>query len=154
MIRLAALALLVLAVPASAQTAAEADARGGTEGADPTPLTQNETPPPVDMELVGAWTLAEVEDAGPFPRFDARIDDMAFAFTADGAGTATATIFQDGASYVRESTFSFGCADGAIVSDDHPTIHYEMLADGHLRLTDASGLAVRLARDEDTTALR
>ena len=148
MLRSAALALLVLAVPASAQTAVQTEPVPAP--AAPMPLAESEAAPPVDPDIIGAWSLAEVEDNGPFARFDAHIDAMAFTFTADGAGAATATIAQDGETYVRESTFSFGCTEGAIVSDDHPTIHYELTDDGHLRLSDASGLSVRMARDEGT----
>ena len=119
----------------------------------PMPLAETEETPPVDASLVGAWTLTEVEDAGPFGRFGAEIESIEFAFGAEGAGEATAVILQDGESYVRESTFAFGCEDGAIVSADHPTIRYEFLDDGALRLTDASGLAVRLApADSDTVS--
>ena len=131
-----ALAALLFTLPAAAQTEASAAL----------PLTEAVETLAVDQSLVGDWTLADVEDAGPFARFDAHIDAMAFSFAADGAATATALIAQDGHTYERASTFSFGCADGTIVSADHPAIQYELMDDGSLRLSDATGLAVRMTR--------
>ena len=135
----AAAALLLTSGPALAQGANAPDASA------PAPLADGDAAPPVDAAIVGTWELAEVEDGGPFERFGAEIQDIRFAFDAAGEGYASATIVQDGATYVRESDFRFGCEDGTIVSDDHPTIHYEVLGEGVLRLTDASGLSVRLA---------
>lgn len=149
MVRLASLALLVaFTLPAAAQTGAT-----GTDAA-PSPPVEATTAglSTVDADIVGAWTLAQVEDAGPFERFDAEIAAMAFTFSADGGATAVATIAQDGEQYVRESTFTFGCSDGAIVSDDHPTIRYVLMDDGRLRLTDASGLTVHMTRDAGDAA--
>lgn len=149
MLRHAALAVVLFAsAPVFAQ-----DTSAPAEPA-PTPLAEGETAPPVDAAIVGAWQLAQVEDGGPFERFGARIQDIRFAFDAAGEGQASATILQDGATYVRESAFRFGCEDGTIVSDDHPTIHYELLDDGVLRLADASGLVVRLAPAESDVAGR
>ena len=149
MLRLAALAVVLVAAPA-----ALAQGASGPDDVTPAPLAEGEAAPGVDAAIVGAWALAHVEDAGPFDRFGAEIQDIRFAFDASGDGHATATILQDGDTYVRESAFRFGCEDGTIVSEEHPTIHYELLSDGALRLTDASGLAVRLAPTETDGADR
>ncbi len=129
---LAAVALVLAAVPASAQVTASGPP--AVEAAD------------VDPALLGDWTLMKVEALGEMGRYGAEIQDMECAFEADGTAEVRLSIEQDEDRTNRTRAFQFSTDDGRITSEGMPGMAYQVLGGDLLVLRSADGLVVHLRR--------
>lgn len=135
--RTLALAALVLAVPAAAQTTAPA----------PSPVGPAEAgAPDVDPQLVGAWALDEVAEGGELGQLGVEIEEMTCDFDADGTGRVEMEMVQDRDPITSERTFEFVTDDGRIVVPNDDDVTYRVLTDGRLEMTTAGGTVLRFVR--------
>ncbi len=133
MIRLLAAAALVLAaLPASAQGTATSPA--AVQAAD------------VDPSLIGDWALMKVEALGEMGRYGAEVRDMECAFTADGTAEVRLTVEQDDDVTDRTRSFQFSTDDGEIESEGMPGVAYQVFGGDLLVLRSDDGLVVHLRR--------
>ena len=134
---LAALALVVVALPAAAQAS----------GDDIPEVTANAAPAQtVDPALVGEWRLLKVEAAGDIGRFGGEVERMTCDFEADGSAEVRLAVMQDLDLQEHERTFQFATENGTIVRDGAAPVRYEVLGGDLLVLRDPMGLVVQLVR--------
>ena len=141
--RLLALAAVVLAVPAVAQS--------DVAPAPPTepvasPVLDVAVTSEVDAALVGAWTLEEVAEVGRLGDLGVEVEDMTCAFSAEGTATVEMEMVQDLDPLTRERTFEYDTEGGLIVVEGDDPVQYQILEDGRLQMTTTDGLVVRMVR--------
>lgn len=138
--RLLALAAVVLAAPAVAQS--------DPEPAEPiaSPILDVTVTSEVDAALVGAWTLEEVAQEGRLGELGVEVEDMRCAFDAQGTATVAMEMVQDLDPLSMERTFEYETEDGLIVVEGDDPVQYQILEDGRLQMTTANGLVVRMVR--------
>lgn len=136
---LTAAALLTLAAPAFAQSAAPV-----------APVAVDD----VDLALVGEWELAAVEDGGVMDELDAEIESLWLRIESDGDATVQMEVVQDLETVERQDAFHCTTEGGQILPSDRPAIAYEVLGDGEIRLKDSKGVVVRMKRTEGDVATR
>ena len=131
----AALALLVVALPAAAQA-----------NGDAAPEVEAASAQTVDPALVGEWTLLKVEENGDIGRFGGEVERMTCEFEADGSAEVHLAVMQDLDLQEHERTFRFATENGTIVRDGAAPVQYEVLGGDLLVLRDPTGLVVQLVR--------
>ena len=141
--RVLALAVALLATPAFAQADHEVDA---LETLMVTPVLDEVVAPDVDADLIGAWTLEEVAEAGVLGDMGVDVEEMRCAFTPQGTATVEMGMVQDQDPLRMQRTFDYDTQNGLIVVEDDEPVAYEILADGRLQMTTPQGLVVRLVR--------
>lgn len=129
---LAVLALALVALPVSAQDAADVTASASTAA--------------IDAALVGDWTLMRVQDAGAMERYGAEVEDMWASFEADGSAEVRLEVMQDQDRHARTRTFQFRTESGQILASGAPPVTYEVLGSDLLVLRDPTGMVVELRR--------
>ena len=135
MIRIAAaLALLLLTLPATAQGAS---APSGVEVSN------------VDPAIVGDWTLMKVVEIGEIGRYGAVVRAMECAFDAGGAAEVRLSIEQDRDVTERTRAFRFTTDQGRIKSKGRPGLTYQVLGGDLLELRSKEGLVVHLRRADE-----
>ena len=131
----AALALLVAALPAAAQA-----------NGDAAPEVEAAPAQAVDPALVGEWTLLKVEANGDIGRFGGEVEQMTCEFEADGSAEVHLAVMQDLDLQEHERTFRFATENGQIVREGGAPVQYEVLGGDLLVLRDPMGLVVQLVR--------
>lgn len=129
---LAALVLALVALPVSAQEAADVATSAST--------------PAIDGALVGDWTLMRVQNVGAMQRYGAEVEDMWASFGPDGSAEVRVEVMQDRDRHARTRTFQFRTEGGRILASGAPPVNYEVLGTDLLVLRDPTGMVVELRR--------